>query len=192
MVCRGDKDELIAAGFDERKAYCTRLRDNDQEACFDPLNSAFFEALPFNPFTYYVGLWEGIDPDDGPNLQRSIIPIPGQPRNFAIAGRVEYSQFCGQARAESLNVTALPNGTQALVPGLLTGSNGELDPISGILKTVNNLLCFGDDEPLNSNPIPVEWIPFSKGILNERAAFRPDLPTPLHRTTSEYEGSFSD
>lgn len=53
-----------------------------------------------DPVTYYVGLWSGLDPLDGAEVNRVFIPTSGN-HDFALTGRLQYSQLCAPTRLGS-------------------------------------------------------------------------------------------
>ena len=127
---------------------------------------------------YYFGLWEGIDPLDGTNMQRTFIPIASN--NYTVTGRIEWSEICGSGTEQGMNVTAPPNKTSILIPALI-GGVGKVDK-EGSLNMVVSLTCFGDDRP-RVPTIRVEYEPIEKNILLERPAFRAQFPIYFFRVS---------
>lgn len=116
---------------------------------------------------YYYGLWEGIDPLDGTQMQRVFMPVASN--NYTITGRIEYSEICGSGTEAGMNLTAPPNKTSNLIPARLLGV-GQVDE-EGLLNTKLSITCFGDNTPLISN-ISVAYEPIEENILREIPAFR--------------------
>ena len=127
---------------------------------------------------YYYGLWEGIDPLDGTQMQRTIMPVASN--NYTLTGRIEYSEICGSGTEAGTNITAPPNKTSNLIPARLLGV-GHVDE-EGTLNTKLGLTCFGDDKPRLSN-ISVKYEPIEENILVEIPAFRANAPIVFFRVS---------
>ena len=118
---------------------------------------------------YYIGSWTGIDPLDGAQLQRSVVPA----ENGAIlyTARNEASGACGSS----------PEKGQVI--GLVNPIEGTVDEDGSVTFFVD-FTCYGDSEPKFSG-VPVSLSPLSKDIIIEQIAGYP-LPIYLHRTSPPY------
>lgn len=123
---------------------------------------------------YYVGLWEGVDPVDGAQLQRSIVPDPAMEGAIIYAGRNEASQSCG----------CTEDGCSQVI-GLVNPISGTVDPSDGTYTVSVDFTCFGSDAPLFSG-VPVSLAPVTKDIIAETIAGYPDV-IYLHRASPYYE-----
>mmetsp|Transcript_28499 Transcript_28499/g.41976 ORF Transcript_28499/g.41976 Transcript_28499/m.41976 type:complete len:192 (-) Transcript_28499:178-753(-) len=144
------------------------------------------ETLPYDPETFFVGFWEGIDPLDGANIQRTIIPsLDPDVGGYEFTGRIEYSQICGA------DVDEIPEGepptTSNIVPGLLNAIAELTD--DGLLTIAADLTCFGDEEPRITGG-PATYKPLSPNLMLEIPFFRADFPIVLHRMSMEFEEYF--
>lgn len=141
-------------------------------------------GLLYDPSKFFVGLWEGVDPLDGSNIQRSVSPADTA-GSFAFTGRVEFSQICGGDTSE------LPGGAPAVtsnqVPALLNAV-GQLTE-EGSLQIYANFTCFGDMGPRISGA-PARYDPISPNMMLEVPSFRAQFPIVLHRMTQPFEGLF--
>lgn len=127
---------------------------------------------------YFFGMWEGIDPLDGTNMQRIFIPIASN--NYTVTGRIEYSEICGSGTEPGINITAPPNKTSNLIPALI-GGFGKVDQ-EGSLNAKVSLTCFGEDKP-RIPTISVEYEPIEENVLLERPSFRAQFPIYFFRTS---------
>jgi hypothetical protein len=139
----------------------------------------------------FVGLWEGVDPLDGANMQRSFVPMIGSVDgyDYEIAGRIEQSQICGGDI--SGNITEEPDVTDKLIPAVL---NGYGTIVNGTVVTASlAITCFGEEEPrIPDIPVEYKFYDYDDGadddvdggttstkntpILMEIPAFRADSP----------------
>lgn len=127
---------------------------------------------------YYYGLWEGIDPLDGTQMQRTIMPIASN--NYTVVGRIEFSEICGSGTEAGMNITSPPNKTSNLIPARLLGV-GQVDK-EGSLNTKLSITCFGDNAPRISN-ISVKYEPIEENILWEIPVFRANAPILFFRVS---------
>lgn len=127
---------------------------------------------------YYVGFWQGIDPVDGAELQRSFVPVlddsSAESTTLIYSGRNEASQSCGCG----------PDGCETVV-GLVNPVEGMVDTSDGTYTVSVNFTCFGSEEPLFQG-VPITLEPLTKNILVEYIAGYPDA-IHLHRVGPTYE-----
>ena len=134
-----------------------------------------------DPLDFFIGLWEGIDPLDGSQIQRTFLPVFGADakNNFTVTGRNEFSQLCGAGIMG--NITEAPPTTANIVPALITGF-GSVDEDAKVLEFVGGITCFGDPEP-RIDGIPARYVAITDDLLAEIPVFRQEAPIYLWRIT---------
>ncbi|KAL7573174.1 hypothetical protein ACA910_018836 [Epithemia clementina (nom. ined.)] len=137
--------------------------------------------------TYWVGLWEAIDPLDGAQHQRSFIASEDEEGSYTLFGRIEFSQICGSGLIG--NITEAPSVTANLIPALLTGS-GSIDDGDGgygILDGELDIICFGKENKTNANPIEVTWEPLGMNLIKEIPKFRAADPLYFSKVSQPFK-----
>ena len=114
---------------------------------------------------YYVGSWMGIDPLDGAQLQRSVVPVD-EDGTILYTARNEASGACG---------SSVETGQ---VIGLVNPIEGTVDDDGSVTFYVD-FTCYGDSEPKFSG-VPVSLSPLTDDIIVEQIAGYPK-PIYLHR-----------
>ena len=157
--------------------------------------------LDFDPFSYFPGLWSGIDPLDGAEIVRSIVPTPGESNNFTFVGRIEYAMLCaapltsdngggggagdGPPPTETVSKKQqqLPEGppeiSSQLIPGRLNGF-GFVREEDGVFQISGSLTCAGELSP-RFRGVPAFYEYVTDNIMVEKPSFRLDDPIYLHR-----------
>lgn len=149
-------------------------------SCRDPP-----QKYKIDPDTWYVGLWTGIDPQDGTSMNREFVPVMGQENNFTFTGRIEYSQICASPPPTDGDVQEPSIATDSKIPAQLNGF-GQVDHDTNVMKVLEALTCLGALEPL-ARDVPVEYVPVSQDIMMEIPAFRADSPIYMHRMSAYYK-----